>query len=42
LAVPQFTEENSGRSSGGVVGFFILSLGLIGGIGLIVSYALRK
>jgi hypothetical protein len=42
LTVPQFPEENSGMSSGGVVGFFILGLGLIGGIGLIVSYVLRK
>jgi uncharacterized protein YraI len=42
LTVPQFTEENTGGSSGGVVGIFILSLGLIGSIGLLVSYVLRK
>lgn len=42
LTVPQFTEENTGGGSGGVVGIFILSLGLLGSIGLLVSYVLRK
>ncbi len=42
LTIPQFTEENTGRASGGVVGFFILSLGLIGSVGLLVSYILRR
>ena len=42
LTVPQFTEENTGRTSGGAVGIFILSLGLIGSIGLLVSYVLRR
>jgi uncharacterized protein YraI len=42
LTVPQFTEENTGRTSGGVVGIFILSLGLIGSIGLLISYVLRR
>lgn len=42
LTIPQFTEENTGRTSGGVVGIFILSLGLIGSIGLLVSYVLRR
>jgi uncharacterized protein YraI len=42
LTVPQFPEENSAGSSGGVVGFFILGLGLIGSLGLLVSFVLRK
>ena len=42
LTVPQFTEENPRRASGGVFGIFILSLGLIGSIGLLVSFVLRK
>ena len=42
LTVPQFTEENTGGGSRGVVGIFILSLGLLGSIGLLVSYVLKK
>jgi uncharacterized protein YraI len=42
LTIPQFTEENTRRTSGGVVGIFILSLGLIGSLGLLVSYVLRR
>lgn len=41
LTVPSFTEESSAASPG-VFGIFILSLGLIGGIGLLVSFILRK
>ncbi len=41
LVIPQFTEENTGRGSG-ATGVFILGLGLIGGVGLLVSYILRK
>jgi hypothetical protein len=40
LTVPQFTDANNGSS--GASGFFIVSLGLLGGIGLLVSYFLRK
>lgn len=41
LVVPQFTDEGSSVSSG-ILGIFILGLGLIGGAGLLVSYFLRK
>jgi hypothetical protein len=41
LEVPQFTDENTGDPLG-ASGIFILGLGLIGGIGLIVSFILRK
>ena len=41
LAVPQFNDESSSRSSS-VFGIFIISLGLIGGAGLLVSFFLRK
>lgn len=41
LAVPQFTDESASHSSS-VFGIFILSLGLIGGAGLLVSFILRK
>jgi len=41
LEVPQFTDENQGDPLG-ASGIFILGLGLIGGIGLIVSFILRK
>lgn len=42
LTVPQFTDANNGSSGSGASGFFIVSLGLLGGIGLLVSYLLRK
>ncbi len=41
LEIPHFTEENTGRVFG-PTGVFILSLGLIGAIGLLISYVLRK
>lgn len=41
LTVPQFKDETSSHSSA-VFGIFIVSLGLIGGIGLLVSFLLRK
>jgi hypothetical protein len=41
LQVPQFADENSGRHFG-AFGAFILGLGLVGGMGLLVSYVLRK
>ncbi len=41
LVIPHFTEETT-RSTSGSTGIFILGLGLIGGIGLLVSYLLRK
>lgn len=42
LEVPQFTDANAGPSFLGAAGFFILGLGLIGGIGLLVSYLWQK
>jgi hypothetical protein len=42
LEVPQFTDANKGPSFLGTSGIFILGLGLIGGIGLLVSYLWRK
>ena len=42
LEVPQFTDANSGPSFLGTSGVFIISLGLIGGIGLLVSYLWQK
>jgi len=41
LEIPQFTDANSGRPFG-AAGIFIVGLGVIGGIGLLVSYILRK
>jgi uncharacterized protein YraI len=41
LEIPQFTDERAGRSLG-ATGFFIIGLGLIGGIGLLVSYLMQK
>jgi len=41
LTVPQFTDESSSHSAS-VFGIFILSLGLIGGAGLLISFFLRK
>ncbi len=41
LTVPHFTEENNGKGSG-LTGIFIFSLGLIGVVGLLISYVLRK
>lgn len=41
LEIPQFTDENKGPSFG-AAGIFIVSLGLLGGIGLLVSFILRK
>ena len=42
LEVPQFTDANRGPSFLGAVGFFILGLGLLGGLGLLVSYLWQK
>jgi len=42
LDVPQFTDANPTHSSAVTSGFFILSLGLIGAIGLLVSHILRR
>jgi uncharacterized protein YraI len=42
LEVPQFTDATSGPSFLGASGIFILGLGLIGGIGLLVSYLWQK
>jgi len=42
LEVPQFTDANRGPSFLGASGIFILGLGLIGGIGLLVSYLWKK
>jgi len=42
LEVPQFTDANSGPSFLGASGIFILGLGLIGAIGLLVSYLWQK
>jgi hypothetical protein len=41
LVVPHFTDENA-RGPLGASGIFILGLGLIGGIGLLISFYLRK
>ncbi|MBN2118092.1 MAG: SH3 domain-containing protein [Anaerolineales bacterium] len=41
LEIPHFTEESTGGSSG-ATGVFILVLGLLGGMGLLLSYVLRK
>lgn len=41
LTVPQFQDETSSHSSA-VFGIFIVSLGLIGAMGLLVSFVLRK
>ncbi len=41
LEIPQFTDQNTGRSFG-ALGIFIVGLGLIGGVGMLVSYILRK
>jgi hypothetical protein len=41
LSVPTFTEESHVASSS-VFGIFIVGLGLIGGVGLLVSFLLRK
>jgi len=40
LDIPQFPDANTGSS--GASGIFIVGLGLIGGVGLLVSYLLRK
>jgi hypothetical protein len=42
LEVPQFTDANRGPAFLGASGIFILSLTLIGGVGLIVSFLWRK
>ena len=42
LEVPQFTDANRGPAFLGASGIFILSLGLIGAVGLIVSFLWRK
>lgn len=41
LTVPHFEDQSSSHSTA-VFGIFIVSLGLIGGIGLLVSFILRK
>ncbi len=41
LEIPHFSEETS-RNTFGAGGVFILGLGLIGAVGLLVSYILRK
>jgi uncharacterized protein YraI len=41
LTVPAFTEA-APKASRGVFGIFIVGLGLVGGIGLVISYILRK
>lgn len=41
LTVPAFTESSPAASTG-VFGVFIVGLGLLGGIGLLVSFILRK
>lgn len=41
LAVPQFEDESSAASSR-VFGIFIVGLGLIGGVGLLVSFLWRR
>jgi len=42
LSIPTFTDTGQPTASRSVFGIFIISLGLIGGIGLIVSFILRK
>ncbi len=42
LSIPTFTDTGQPTASRSVFGIFIISLGLIGGIGLIVSFVLRK
>lgn len=42
LDVPQFTDATTGPSFMGASGAFIISLGLLGGIGLLVSYLWQK
>jgi uncharacterized protein YraI len=41
LTIPSFVNEGR-ASTGNVLGFFIIGLGLIGGVGLLVSFLLRK
>jgi uncharacterized protein YraI len=41
LTVPSFEGEGS-AATGNVLGFFIVGLGLVGGVGLLVSFLLRK
>ena len=42
LNVPQFVDASTPRSSGIVSGIFIIILMLMGGIGLVISYVLRR
>ena len=42
LEVPEFNDASPSGSSSVVLGFFIAGLGLMGAIGLLVSYVLRK
>jgi uncharacterized protein YraI len=42
LTVPAFTDDGGTPGSSSVFGIFIIGLGLIGGIGLLVSFILRK
>lgn len=41
LTIPSFVNDG-GASTGNVLGFFIIGLGLIGSVGLLVSFLLRK
>jgi hypothetical protein len=40
LEIPEFTDNGGSRF--GAAGIFILGLGLIGGIGLLISFIMRK
>ena len=42
LEVPQFTDESAGRSFFGATGIFIIGLGLLGGLGLLISFLWQK
>ena len=42
LDIPKFEEETVSRPSGIPSGILVLSLGLIGALGLVVSFILRK
>ena len=42
LTIPQFNDESAPRASRIASGYFVLVLGVIGAIGLLVSYVLRR
>jgi len=42
LDVPQFTDTSASRPPGAASGIFIVALVLLGGVGLVVSYVLRR